>query len=312
MNRLQKKCLIATAGFHLLLIIILIVGPGFFTSKPKPDDTPLLDVIPSTAIEAALQSGVQAAQPPPPAPTPPQPVQPPTPIVTPPTPVQPPPPAPQPVTPAPSLVERVEHIFKPTPDPTPVDPTPDDSPKPADHKPAKPKPVKPKHEVKVDLTKVVTRPAQTDTAAQQAQTEAKREAQRQAARDAARSAAYQTAIRNLKSSFNSSTKVEMPGHSSVSYASYASIIKSIYTAKWIQPNNAVNDEANVKVSVTVDSDGNVVSSSILDPSGDPGVDASVQQTLNHVTFIAPFPEGATEKTKTFIINFNLKSKRMLG
>ncbi len=68
MNRQQKKCLIATVGFHLLLILILVVGPGFFSPKPKPDTTQLLDVIPATAVEAALNSGVKSAQPPPPAP----------------------------------------------------------------------------------------------------------------------------------------------------------------------------------------------------------------------------------------------------
>jgi hypothetical protein len=38
----------------------------------------------------------------------------------------------------------------------------------------------------------------------------------------------------------------------------------------------------------------------------------VQRTLDRVTFVAPFPDGAKEKERTFIINFNLKAKRMLG
>ncbi len=80
MNRQQKKCLIATAGFHLLLILILVVGPGFFSRPPKPDNTQLLDVIPSTAVEAALNSGVKSAQPPPPAPPL---IEPPPPVVVP-------------------------------------------------------------------------------------------------------------------------------------------------------------------------------------------------------------------------------------
>ncbi len=35
MNRLQKKCVIATAGLHLLLLVILFVGPAFFNPRPK-------------------------------------------------------------------------------------------------------------------------------------------------------------------------------------------------------------------------------------------------------------------------------------
>jgi len=41
------------------------------------------------------------------------------------------------------------------------------------------------------------------------------------------------------------------------------------------------------------------------------MDASIQRTLERVTFIAPFPNGAVEKERTYIINFNLKAKRML-
>ncbi|MBU6410693.1 MAG: energy transducer TonB, partial [Verrucomicrobia bacterium] len=80
----------------------------------------------------------------------------------------------------------------------------------------------------------------------------------------------------------------------------------------IPPDNAQNDEANVKVTVTIARDGTVVSARIIGPSDDPGVDASVQRTLERVKFIAPFPEGSTEKERTYTINFNLKAKRMLG
>jgi hypothetical protein len=40
------------------------------------------------------------------------------------------------------------------------------------------------------------------------------------------------------------------------------------------------------------------------------VDKSVQRTLDRVTFIAPFPEGAKDKQRTYTINFNLKAKRL--
>jgi len=90
MNRLQKKCVIGTAGIHLLLLVILFVGPAFFYSKPKADDLQVLDVIPANLIDAAFNSGVANAAPPPPAPVaPPQP-PPPAPVVTPPAPAPPP------------------------------------------------------------------------------------------------------------------------------------------------------------------------------------------------------------------------------
>src|ERR1019366_8061066 len=140
MNRLQKKCVIGTAGVHLLLGVILVVVPAFFYSKPKADDLQVLDVIPANLIDAAFNSGVANAGPPPPP-----------------------------------------------------------------------------------------------------------------------------------------------------------------------PGNADNDEANTRVSVTIANDGTVISARIVTPSGDTKVDASIQRTLERVTYIAPFPKGAVEKERTYIINFNLKA-----
>ena len=104
----------------------------------------------------------------------------------------------------------------------------------------------------------------------------------------------------------------MPGDSSAAYANYASVVKSIYEQAWMPPDDAANDDANTKVSVTIASDGTVITARIIGASGDSGVDATIQRTLDRVTFIAPFPDGAKEKERTYIINFNLKAKRMLG
>ena len=38
------------------------------------------------------------------------------------------------------------------------------------------------------------------------------------------------------------------------------------------------------------------------------MDASVQTDLDRVTFVAPFPEGATDKERTYTINFNPQSQ----
>jgi TonB family protein len=296
MNRLQKKCLIATAGFHLLLVLVILFGAAFFTSHPKPDETQLLTVIPANLIDAAFNSGVKAAQlpaptpvvqplAPQPTPTPPQP----QPVVTPPT------PAPQPT---PTLVEKVKEFFTPE---TPKLP-PDDTE--LVEKPAKPQP----HKINVDLTKHVVRtvPKETpDTSEADDAREAKRLAK-------ARAKAIANAARAIKENSSSATTVEMPGAGSVSYANYASVVKSIYEQAWTPPDDTSSDDANTKVSVTIGSDGTVISSHVLDPSGDARVDGSVQRTLDRVTFIAPFPDGAKEKQRTFIINFNLKAKRMLG
>ena len=288
MNRLQKKCLIATAGCHLLLVLVIVFGAAFFSHRDEPDDATLLTVIPSNLIDAAFNSGVKAAQPPAP-----QPMVQPQPTPTPPTPAVVTPPTP----PAPTFVQRVEKLFTPeTPKLPPDDVTPVE-------KPTEPKP----HKINVDLTKLVVRsvpkvsPDTSEADAREAAKEAKRRAK-----------AIAKAAQAIKEQSSSATTVEMPGTSSVSYANYASVVKSVYDQAWTPPDDMAGDDANTKVSVTIGSDGTVISSHIIEKSGDERVDASVQRALDRVNFVAPFPDGAKEKERTCIINFNPQAKRMLG
>ena len=289
MDRLQKKCLIATAGTHLLLILILIVGPGFFKSTPKVDDMPVLLVIPPLT-DGKMNSGQPTpTQPPPsPKPLPPQP----KPEVTPP----PPKPIPTPDPPKPE-VKPVE----------PDQPDQPDKPSPEAIVPVKPKVKHPPHKIEVDISHPVKRVIKNtdNTDAEADAKEAKRE------RDAARKA-FTSAMKNIEKNSSTATEVTMPGTSSVSYANFAQAVKSIYDRAWTAPDDAANEDANTIVKVTIASDGSVVSSRIVTPSGDAKVDASVQRALDNVTFIGPFPDGATEKTRTFTINFNLQSKRQDG
>jgi protein TonB len=290
MNRLQKKCLIATTGFHLLLILVLVFGSAFFVTHPKQDESQVLDVIPANLVDAAFSSGVKNAQAP--APTPPQPPQQ-IEQPQPPEPVQPTsPPKPEPVKESPPEPEKPQKL---SPDDLkPLEPA---------EKPTKPAPKK----IEVNLKPVVrnTPKATTDTSQAEAASEAARDAKR-------RANAFARALTSISKNASSATTVEMPGNGSVSYANYASVVKSIYDAAWTQPNDAASDTANVKVSVTIARDGTVVSSRIKDRSGDTELDASVQRALDRVTFVAPFPDGAKENERTFVINFNLKAKRMLG
>jgi TonB family protein len=264
MNRLQKKCVIATAGIHLLLLLILVFGSAFFSPRPKPDDTQLLDVIPANLIDAAFSSGVRNATPPAPAP-----------VVVPPS--QPAPPTPKVVvTPPTTISERLERIFTPAPV------------KPASET-TEPQP----HKILIN-TQLVTRTApknspMTDNSQQTAR-------------------AINSAIRDLKKNLSPGTTIDMPGDSTVAYANYASVVKSIYDQAWTLPDSIAGDE-NITVKVTITSDGTVISSRIIEQSGDAPVDASVQRALDRVSFIAPFPEGSSDKQRTYTINFNPQIKK---
>jgi TonB family protein len=291
MNRLQKKCVIGTVGIHLLLLLILIVGPAFYNQEPKNDDTQVLDVIPSNLIDANANSGVQGAQPPPtPKPITPQPLFAPPKIVQPPAPAPTPTPAPAPtLTPTPSLLEKFEKMFAPKPD-TSVKPDLTPTEKQTTAQPHK-------DDIKIDLHKVNRTQVKNTSRPDNTQN-------RQA---------INNALQSLKSSLASATKIDVPGTSSAAYANYASVVKSVYerTLLTMLPDEIAQNNENTKVSVTIANDGTVVSSEIVSPSGDPTWDAVVQRTLDQVTFIAPFPDGATEKERHYTINFNPQVERAL-
>jgi TonB family protein len=296
MNRLQKKCLLVTAGFHLLLLLILVVGPGFFTPKNPVNDLPVLTAIPSQAVDALLSSGVKAAPPPPPTP---KPV-----VVTPPTPVQAPLPTPTPTPPAPkpapSMMEELKTFFRPTP----VKPEPSLRP---DELKLSEKPVKPKeHKVDISLKEVHT------TIKAHTPDDSKAQAREEKRLRDERLRVIREAQKDIAKNASSSTEIAMPGDSSADYANYGQIVKSVYDQAWHAPDHAANEDANTKVKVVIGSDGHVISAEIIEPSGDDAVDRSVQRTLDNVQFIHEFPEGSKEKSRTYIINFNLKDKQLNG
>jgi protein TonB len=56
MSKLHKKCFLASAGMHVLLFLVLLVGPAFLMSRDKANDLPPLDFIPAELVDAKLRS----------------------------------------------------------------------------------------------------------------------------------------------------------------------------------------------------------------------------------------------------------------
>ena len=289
MTRLQKKCLIAAAGTHLLVVVVVLCS-GFITSKPKQDDTQVVDMISPTVLDHVLNTGSSSAPPPPPTPPIQQPPVPTPPI---PDPPKPPPPA-DPV----KVVKPVTPLepMKPVKDPDISIPP--------------PKPPKPPHIIKVSK-EVVT--LDNKQAAQEAAAAAAKAAREEKKLRDQRSKAFQNAARNIKDNSSKPTVVDAsPGTSSVSFSDYASQVKIRYDGAWTPPDDMASDDVTTKVSVTISRDGSVVSARIISRSGEARVDASVQRALDRVDFIGPFPDGAKEKERTFIINFNPQARRLNG
>src|SRR5579859_2363947 len=294
MNRLQKKCFVGAAGMHLLLALILFIGPGFLSSRSKPDDLPILNFVPAKTVDELIApgGGNPNAKPPP---TPEQPPQP-QPQAQPP--VTAPPPQPQP---APQKIRE--------PDPVPeVKPPAQDEESLEASKERKPK--------KLEIsTKLVSRKRETsDDRKTHEEAQAKQEAK--AAADARHRLARQIgrAADYLGSELSSGTSVEMqgPGGGGLPYANFIQAIKSIYANAWLLPDGVVDSEATTVAEVTIARDGTVVRSEITRFSGDSVVDHSVQATLDRVGHVPPLPDTARENQRTVRINFGVRAKRSIG
>jgi len=265
-----------------------VVGPAFLSSKNKSDNSPILDVIPSKLIDAAFSGGGNPnATPPPPAPP-----APPVPhLAT-------PPPPPEPT-----------HVRQPDPPPEPVKEVRETKPDPnsletiKDHKP---------RTRDIDLKPVTHRPDNGKTPKPTAtNTTADNEDRRVA--DARKRAAdlIGATARSLRNDVSPGISLETPGTGGgEAYASYDQVVISVYWHAWIPPEDTASDAAIIYASVTIESDGTVLSARITKPSRDTSVDKSVQRTLDRVTFVAPFPEGAKDKQRTYTIKFDLKAKRL--
>jgi TonB family protein len=121
---------------------------------------------------------------------------------------------------------------------------------------------------------------------------------------------FEQLVRDFQKGRSSVTTIERGSAQARKEDIYAQSVRDTYTAKWdLTEADPKSDDAVTKVSVTIGSDGKVLSSGIVVSSGDAQVDQTVRRTLERVTFIRPFSEGAREKQRTYTINFSLRAKR---
>lgn len=287
MDRLQKKCVIAATGLHLVLLSVLIVGPAFLSSEPPPDNSPILDIIPAKLIDGNFSGGGNPkAKPPPPLPVLPKAA-----------------PAPAEPQPQPEPVREPEPAREQTQDQPEQRRDPDS----LELKPTKRK------LPQISLKEVTRRP---DSSQRSARAAAAAEAQREITEQRRRLAALiGSTARNLSDDVAPSTGVEAeygPGGGGEAYASYDDAVRSVYYQAWVPPEDTASDRAVGRASVVIARDGHVVSARLITSSGDTSVDRSIQRTLERVTFIAPFPEGAKDNERTYKIRFDLSAKRLNG
>jgi outer membrane biosynthesis protein TonB len=280
MNRLHKKCFVASAGTHLLLVVILFVGPAFLSEKSKPTEIQTINFIPENLVLGLVQGGgnPRAATRPPPPPAQITPVSPPE--------------QRQQQTDPPKAVETKQNKSDP------------ESLEIKEHKPRLP----------VVNTKLVARNSEKPRKQTQPSTADTRD--REFADTRRQAEAFTKAARSLGNSAPSATITDAdfgPGGGGPTYASYASWVQTVYLGAWVPPDSTDSTAAIARATITIASDGSVVSYRLIGKSGDRDVDESIQRTLERVTTMRrPFPDGMKEKQHTYILRFDLKAKQSLA
>jgi TonB family protein len=300
MTRLQKKCFLFSAGMHGLLGIILL-GSSAFRDKPAAREMVILTMIPPNILDRAGAGGGSLE--PSVAPRPAQPVQPAQPAVQAPQPV-----APQPVTP------------RPIAPPQPVEPVERTEPQKVEKEATQPALIprkvveKPTHEIHPTYDPVQPasnkqKPKVSETAVAQSSSQSA-EARRFRRQIAESLDALATGV---KSSGAQGTAVDMPGQGGgEAFAGYETIIYNRYFHAWITPEGVANKLAGADVKIVVARDGMIISAEIINKSGEPALDKSVERVLRAVTHLPPFPASSHDEQRSFLIRFNLEAKEGSG
>jgi len=303
-SRLQKKCFLASAGLHLLPLLLLLSGVAFVSSPPPPPvDTPIIDFVAFKTVDELLSGGGSPNAHPLPAAAPQQPIE--KPVV-----------APEP-TPEPAKPE-----VKPEPKPEAAKPEP------------KPEPAKPEIKLKpvesdslemsnkkskkkdIDLKPVVRK--NDGKAEAKARAEAREREERLLAKADAdnrrRIAERFSRAAGSLTSLSGGTEVTMPGPGGggVPYANFLQAVKSVYARAWTVPDGVTDEEATATASVTIARDGTVIHARITESSGNAAVDRSVRSVLERVKWAAPLPDKAREDQRIVNIEFNVRAKRGMG
>lgn len=290
-GRLQKKCFIASVGFHLLLVVILFVGPAFVSSRKKPDPTDPIAFVPSILIEEAISGGGS-----------PQPQ---------PAPRQHPTPTPQPAPPRvqPRVAEAVP-AEKPRPQVKPIEP-----PKSVERDPdvLTTKPIRRLPNVNPNL---VTRPRNADTSKLRSANNA---VSKSNAADERFASAAHAAAQAVREGVASATSVQMngPGGGGPTYASYNSEVARIYKERYdlalVSAGDIAEDQKlEVVATVTIARSGDVISARVSNPSPSRALNQLVQRVLDSIKFLREFPAEAKDQQRTLNILFDLKPKKAIG
>jgi TonB family protein len=131
-----------------------------------------------------------------------------------------------------------------------------------------------------------------------------------------RSAEISSALEGLAGAVRTSgaraTVVTVPGEGGgEAFVGYETAIYNAYYHAWMAPQDT-SDNRSADAKIVVARDGTILSREVARPSGNPAIDRSVQRVLDQVRQLPPFPEGAQDAQRSFIISFSLEATHSSG
>ena len=294
MSRLNKQCIFASAGLHLVLLVALIFGAGFLPTKPIKQDIEPFHMMPSSVIESLFDdpADVQGESQPEPEPVA-EAVQPPAEVEQP--------------KPEPTKQPDPEPVVIPEPvKPEPIKPEP------------KPEPVKqPKKELpKENMISKKEEPKKQVRPVIKISTVIKKNTAKSTVNTPPVKKVNPAPPRRSPVADYDPSRIERVGRGSKfkgvttvlgsALGNYGLKVQAAYDRRWTQSENLSNRNATVQVRVVVGTDGSIVSAKVVKQSGVASLDQSIGRLLDRVTRIpdAP-PAGASLSERTFTINFNI-------
>ena len=273
MTRLQKKCLVGSACFHGLTVVVFLVTSAF-RSEPPITTEQVMTLYSATIVDSPTHGGeplpASVRQPSQPALSSP-PAQPAARSIPTPT-----PPAPHPAEPPKTAVAM--NTPKPTARNTPAE------------KPSL-EPAPKKHEIDVDLTQDTRSSKKPSKSADNAAES------RAAAQAAARAASKKLAqeVANAFAGLDSNLHSTEPASKVVAlstgtggegggeaFVNYDTAIFNAYYRAWVTPDGTTHNLAVTDAKIVVQRDGTVTFAEIVNKSGDAAIDRSVQRALDAV------------------------------
>lgn len=296
MNRLTKRCLIASLLAHAGLLAVLVISTAF---RPR-DLEPVVAVLELVPTDLRLTDGTTVGG------GTPEPQPPPPPVKAEPEPQR----REEPVQPPPQVPKN-------QPKSEPEKPKAKETPRTEPAKPLKTQDVdttrkadKPKQAVK-HVVQVGNQRRQDDAAEKERREREQREAREQERQRelAALNQQRQKLADRIASAASKigkatgSTKIEMPGPGGEAYAPYATYLHAFFRQRWISPNSISKPTASVGVSIEIARDGTLLNWKLIEPSGLRELDESVRTVLKRYSKLRPLPEGTRDPSRTFTIQF---------